>query len=212
MPLEKLWMLQSTLEPHWRDYNSPRTQAHMVKQSSIHASLKWEDDGTASSKWTGFCKISFCLEFTARQYMPVLLFKRVSTSTSLCACIVFEHRYIFVYLGLQYKWDHLSSNNFGHASCIHKGLHAGKWPDLMTSKPDALNTLRYPWIGLEILANFKCSEQWVTVFLKWRESFLNSAIHTSLQNLFQIIICVCYNTEPIMIKWYIKFGLMARAL
>ena len=32
-----------------------------------------------------------------------------------------------------------------HTSCIHKKLHAGKWPDLMTSKPDALSTPRYHW-------------------------------------------------------------------
>ena len=48
---------------------------------------------------------------------------------------------LFVYLRLQYKWNQLSSNNSRHTSCIHKGLHAGKWPDLMTSKPDAPSTL-----------------------------------------------------------------------
>ena len=30
-------------------------------------------------------------------------------------------------------------------SCIHKGLHVGKWPDLLTAKPDALSTLEYHW-------------------------------------------------------------------
>ena len=52
---------------------------------------------------------------------------------------------IFVYLGLQVKWNQFSSNNSHHTSCIHKGLHAGKWPDLMTSKPDSVSTLGYHW-------------------------------------------------------------------
>ena len=43
------------------------------------------------------------------------------------------------YLGLQVKWNQFSSNNSHHTSCIHKGLHAGKWPDLMTSKPDSVS-------------------------------------------------------------------------
>ena len=51
-----------------------------------------------------------------------------------------------MYLGLQVKWNQLSSNNSHHTSCIHKGSHAGKWPDLMTSKPDAVSTLGYHWI------------------------------------------------------------------
>ena len=44
-----------------------------------------------------------------------------------------------------YNWNRLSWNYSRHTSCIHKGLHAGKWPDLMTSKPDALSTLGYHW-------------------------------------------------------------------
>ena len=52
---------------------------------------------------------------------------------------------VFVCLGLQYKWNQLSPNSFRYTSCIHKGLHAGKWPDLMTSKPDAPSTLGYHW-------------------------------------------------------------------
>ena len=48
-----------------------------------------------------------------------------------------------VYLGLQVKWNHLNSNNSHHTSCIHKGSHAGKWPDLMTSKLDSVSTLGY---------------------------------------------------------------------
>ena len=52
---------------------------------------------------------------------------------------------VFVYLGLQVKWNQLSSNNSHHTSCIHKRSHAGKWSDLMTSKPDSVSTLGYHW-------------------------------------------------------------------
>ena len=52
---------------------------------------------------------------------------------------------VFVYLGLQVKWNQFSSNISNHASCIHKGSHAGEWPDLMTSKPNAVGTLGYHW-------------------------------------------------------------------
>ena len=52
---------------------------------------------------------------------------------------------IFVYLGLQFKWSQFSSNNSHHTGCIHKGLHPGKWPDLMTAKPDSVRTQGYHW-------------------------------------------------------------------
>ena len=52
---------------------------------------------------------------------------------------------VFVYLGLQVKSNQFKSNNSHHTSCIHKGLHAGKWPGLMTSKPDSVSTLGYHW-------------------------------------------------------------------
>ena len=52
---------------------------------------------------------------------------------------------IFVYLGLQIKGNQLSSNNSHHTSSIHKGWHAGKWPDPMSSKTDFVSTLRYHW-------------------------------------------------------------------
>ena len=69
-----------------------------------------------------------------------MYFKRVSIATSFCAC-----HYSFWVFGLKYKWIHLRSNSFRHTSCIHKGLHAGNWPDPMTSKPDDLSTLGYHW-------------------------------------------------------------------
>ena len=114
-------------------------------QSSIDASLKWQDGGTPVSKWTGLCIFSLYLEFTALQWIPVLLLTHVSTSTLLCACLWYEHHYSFVYMGLQVIWNQFSSNNSHHTSCIHQGWHAGKWPDLMTSKPDSVSTLGYHW-------------------------------------------------------------------
>ena len=112
-------ILQGTLEHHWKSlietsphwnatgetltiaaytetplvglWKPTHIQAHIVKQSSIHASLKLQDGGTTSSKWIGLCKSSLYLEFTALQGIPVLLFKRVSTSTSLCACLGYAH-------------------------------------------------------------------------------------------------------------------------
>ena len=113
-------------------------------QSSIYASLKWQDGGTPVSKWAGICVFSLYLEFTALQWMPVLLLTHVSTSTLLCACLWYEHQ-VYVYLGLQVKWNQFSSNNSHHTSCIHRGSHAGKWPDLMTSNPDSVSTLGYHW-------------------------------------------------------------------
>ena len=117
------------------------TQAHIVKQSSIHSNLKWQDDGHQAASGQVSVNSAFYLEFTVLQYIPLLLFKRVSTSTPICACIGFEQHSSFCIC----KWNQLSSGNSRHTSCIHKGLHVGKWPGLMTSKPDALGTLGYHW-------------------------------------------------------------------
>ena len=72
------------------------TEAHIVKQNSIHASLKWQDVGIPSSKWTGLSKFNIYLEFTALQWIPILFLKHVSTSTSLCACLGYKHHYSFL--------------------------------------------------------------------------------------------------------------------
>ena len=74
-------------------WQTPHTQAHIVKQSSTHASLKLQDGGTANSKWTGLCKFSFYSEFTALQCIPVLLLRYMSTLTSFCACFWYKHNY-----------------------------------------------------------------------------------------------------------------------
>ena len=67
---------------------------------------------------------------------------------------------VFVYLRLQFKWDQLSSNNSCHYSCIHKGLRVGKWPDLMTSKPDSVSTLGYHWTDHTGTTLADASTQW----------------------------------------------------
>ena len=104
---------------------STHIQAHIVDQSSIHASLKWQDGGTSSSKWTGLWQFSF--------YLLLCSGYRFCSSNvwgiehhSLEALYI-RHIIGFAYLGLQFKWNQLSSNNCRITSCIHKGLHAGKW-------------------------------------------------------------------------------------
>ena len=72
----------------------------MIKQSSTHGSLKWQDGGTPMSKWTGLCKFSLYLEVTALQWIPVLLLTHVSTSTSLCTCVWYEHHCNFCVFGV----------------------------------------------------------------------------------------------------------------
>ena len=107
-------------------------------QSSIHASLKWQDGGTPVSKWTGLCIFSLYLEFTALQWIPVLQHHSVHVFDMSTIIVI-------VYLRLQVKWNQFSSTNSHHTSCIHKGSHAAKWPGLMTSKPDSVSTLGYHW-------------------------------------------------------------------
>ena len=66
----------------------------------------------------------------------------------------------FVYLGLQFKWNQLTTNNSRHTSCIHKGLHAGKWPDLLIFKPDSARTLVYHWTDYTGTALADAITQW----------------------------------------------------
>ena len=75
----------------------------------------------------------------------------MDTSSALNIC---EHLNITLYMPLIYAplyflciWGCKSNetNNPHHTSCIHKGLHAEKWPDLMTSKPDSVTTMGQHW-------------------------------------------------------------------
>ena len=97
-PLEKLSWNCPTLGCHWR--NSNFFSHHWMDCNTPPPPFKWQDGGTPTSKWTCFCKFSFDLEFTAPQWIWVLLLKRVSTSTSLHACFWYKHHYSFCVLGV----------------------------------------------------------------------------------------------------------------
>ena len=96
--------------------------------------------GTTSSKWTGLCKFRFYCNGYQFCSSNVWVLQHHHVHALVISTIIF-----FVCLGLQFEWNRLSSNNSRHTHCIHKGLHAGKWPDLMTSKPDSVSTLGYHW-------------------------------------------------------------------
>ena len=166
-PLKRLSWNDPTLECHWGNYDycslhwnttggtitpppppppppppHTHTQVHIVMQGSIHASLKWQNGGTTSSKWTGLCKFSFyCSAMDTSSVLQTCEYFNIT----MCMPWLLAPLYFFVCLGLQFEWNQLSSNNSRHTHCIHKGLHAGKWPDLMTSKPDSVSTLGYHW-------------------------------------------------------------------
>ena len=130
MPLGKLWLLQPALEHHWRDCNSPHTQVHMNKHSGIHASLKWQDGGTTSRKWSALCKFSFYLEFTSLQWLSVLsLILWVLQLHRACAADMSAIK-VFVCFGLQFKWNQLTSTISSHTSCkLHLSTLGYHWTD-----------------------------------------------------------------------------------
>ena len=92
-PLENLSWNRPTLECHWRNSNF----------CSLHWNITGETVAAHThtiSKWTGLCKFSSYLEFTAQQWIPVLLSKYVSTWPSLCACLWYEDHYSFCVFGV----------------------------------------------------------------------------------------------------------------
>ena len=146
MPLEKLWLLQPTLEHHWGDNDSTHTH-RAIMLNTVASVTVWNDQILEHQAASG--QVSVNSAFT----LSLLL----SNAYHFCSSNswVLRHNYmhaldmitiiVFVYLGFQYKWNQLSSNNSRYYSCIHKGLHAGKRHDLMTSKPDALSRVGYHW-------------------------------------------------------------------
>ena len=102
MPLAKLSWNRLTLGCHWRNSNfcslhwnttggtvtAHTRPAHIVKQNSIHASLKWQDGGTPISKWTGLCKFSLYFKFIALQWVPVVLLTREYFNITLCMPLI----------------------------------------------------------------------------------------------------------------------------
>ena len=83
---------------------------------------------------------------------------------------------IFLYLGFQYKWNQLCANNSCHTSGIQKGLHAGKWPDLMTWWPPN-QTLQYTGMPLNRLHCNHTGWCYRPVVFQW-QSRLNCIIGT----------------------------------
>ena len=158
MPLGKLyWLLQPTLNTTIGTVTAhTHTQAHIIKL----ASLKWQDGGTTSSKWTDLCKFSFtwsCLLCNSYQFCSsnVWVIQHHSVHALDVMAII-----DFCVFGVKNKWNKLSSYSSRHCSCIHKGLHAGKWPDLMTFKPDAFSTLGYQWTDYTGTTLADASTQW----------------------------------------------------
>ena len=105
------WLVPCTLECHWHTHT--HTQAHIVRQSSIHTSLKWQDDEAASG------------QVSVNSVLLGVNSSPMQTSSALQTCeyinITVHALYmstiiVFVYLGLQYKWNQLSSNNSRHTS------------------------------------------------------------------------------------------------
>ena len=86
------------LEGLWQPTRAP---THIVKHAELHPCqfemTRW---GDTRSKWIGLYIFSLYLEFTALQWMPVLLLIHVSTSTLLCACLWYKHHYSFCVFGV----------------------------------------------------------------------------------------------------------------
>ena len=132
------------MECHWRscDYCSihmnttgwtaiappsppPYTYAHRVEQSGIHSAFTWSL--LLSNAHQFFSSNEWVLQHHSVHALDM-------------SFII-----VLVYLGLQFEWSQLRSNNYHRTSCIHKGLHVGKSSDLMTCKPATLSTLGYHW-------------------------------------------------------------------
>ena len=155
MSLEKLSWNCPTLGCHWINSNfcslhwnttggtvtAHTRPVHIVKQSSIHASLKWQDGGTPISKWTGRCKFSLYLEFTALQWIPVLLLTYVSTSTSLYACLWCWILLIRI-LAANFS-EILSEIHIFSFNKIHLKISPAKWRQFL-SRSQCVNSVR-PW-------------------------------------------------------------------
>ena len=160
MPLEKLSWIRPTLECHWINSNfcslhwnttggtvtASHAQTHIVKHAEYHPCqfemTRWRD----TSKQVDRCLYIhplfgvYCSAMDASSALNTCEYFNITLNAFDMSTII-----VFVYLGLQVKWNQFSLNNSHHTSCIHKGSHAGKWPDLMPSKPDYVSTLGYHW-------------------------------------------------------------------
>ena len=126
----------------WRDCDSPNTPRD-IKVSRVASMPVWNDKMTgpqaasgqvsAIPAFTWSLLLSDAYEFC---FSNMWILQHHSMHALDTSSII-----LFVYLRFQFKWNQLSSNNSRHSRCIHRDLQAGKWPDLITSKPDALSTL-----------------------------------------------------------------------
>ena len=132
-PLEKLSWNCPTLECHWR--------------SSDYCSLHWNNIGeqqAANGQISVNSAFSWGLLLLCNEYQFCFSNVWVLQHHSVHALVI-RSIIIFGYLVLQFKWNQFSSNKSRHTIYMLTGLHAGKWPDLMTSKPDYVSTLGYHW-------------------------------------------------------------------
>ena len=103
----------------------------------------------------------------------------MSTSTSLYAYIGYERHYSFRVFGVAVQRNQVGSNNSRHTGSIHKGLNAGKRPDLMTSKPDANSTLGYHWTDCGAIAQWSFSGNPVLICIigtHWKTTVATSTL------------------------------------
>ena len=133
-PLERLW--QPTHAP-----------THIVKHAEYHPCqfemTRWRDTSKQIDRSLYIQPLLgvYCSAMDTSSALNTCEYFNIT----LCMPLISTPLWFFVYLGLQVKWNQLSSNNSQHTSCIYIGSHAGKWPNLMTSKPDSASTQGYHW-------------------------------------------------------------------
>ena len=130
------WRNSDYCSLHWNTTGGTVTvhthPAHTVTKSSIHASLRWQDGGTPSSKWAGLCTCNFYCGFTALYWIPVLLLKRVSASTPLSACLGYEHHFSFCVFGVAVQMKSAKRKQLTipvvYIKCCILGSDLTEWP------------------------------------------------------------------------------------
>ena len=133
MPLEKLWLFLPALEHHCRDCNIPHTPMHMylnrvapIPVSNDKTAGQQAASGQVSVKSAFNWSLLFCNGYPFCSSNTWVLQHHFVHALDMSTIIV------FVYLGLQFKRNKLSSNKSRHTSSVHKGLVACwevTWPN-----------------------------------------------------------------------------------
>ena len=147
MPLEKLCLLQPTLEHHWWDYNSPHTPRH-IKLGRVTSIPVWNDKMTRQHAASGQVSVNSAFTWSwllSKAYQFCNSNVWVLQHHSVHAFDMSTIR-VFVHLGLQYKWNQLSWNNSSYTCCIHKGW-VSCWE---MTWPDDLQTRCSQYIGIPL--------------------------------------------------------------